>query len=327
MIVPLYSVNGWACTKTRQGFLFRHPDRASIMVRFGDYPGQLFVQRGWLRRVFRRNPDAYGPPAYHGLEDGGYQGGGEIDLHPKWTRETERRLDGTIRRHHVAFFNEDGTPWAGDGMRYPLSGRYHGDGYHDIDGPHYIRAYTYAVAQYSHAWLFGKDPVARMWLILCATHVMRRFPLTPFTNGDGPEYSLHSMWINVNASPHQGGLGICRELAWSLRCVVEAQRVAPCEEFRWWIVRMIDTIYMGQALNGACENHAFGQNLGQEEAEARAFGIQDGESWCVRWQAPFLIRAVREAMSVVPTTWAHGRTILERFKPWYEPSFPRASTS
>ena len=48
-----------------------------------------------------------------------------------------------------------------------------------------------------------------------------------------------------------------------------------------------------------------------------------GVSWATRWQHPFLIRAVCEAMSVVPSTWAHGRTILERFKPWYEPSFPQ----
>lgn len=320
MRVPLFSFDGWTCTYSRLGHLFTHPDKPSIMVRRGDYDGQLFVQRGWLRRVLRINPDAYGPPTYWGLPDGGYQGGGEIDLHPKWTRETERRLDGTIRRHHIGFFNDDGTPWTGDGWRYPLVARYHGDGYHDIDGPHYIRAYEYAVAQYAK----NRCPVARMWQILCATHVMRRFPLQPFVNGDGPEYSLASMWANVSVSPHLGGLGICRELAWSLRCVVEAQRVSPTDEFRAWIERMIDTIYLGQALNGACESHTYGQGLAQEETEARAFGIPEGVSWCVRWQHPFLIRAVREAMDVVPSTASHGRTILERFRPWFfDPTFPQ----
>jgi len=318
--VPIFEFDNWRCTYTRQGHLFERQGSPSIMVRRGDYDGQLFVQRGWLRRLFRLNPSAYSPPDYFGLPDGGYQGGGEIELYPKWTRQTQAHLDGTIRRHHIGFFNDDGTLWAGDGMRYPLVGRYHGDGWHDIDGPHYIRAYYNAVALYAKT----KDPVARMWLILCATHVMRRFPMTPFVNGDGPEYSLTSMWNNVNAAPHLGGLGICRELAWSLRCVVEAQRVSPTDEFKAWIVRMIDTIYMGQASNGACERHAYGQGLGQEEAEARTFGIKDGEDWCVRWQAPFLIVAVREAMAVVPETFVHGRTILERFRPWYFGDVPTA---
>lgn len=304
MIVPLYSVNGWTCDyQPRKGHVLTK-GRDRILIR--ERGARMTVQRTWFDRVFDRHPEPYG-----NVYNGGEQGGGGIDLHPKYDRA---KLDGTIERHAIGWWNADGTPHM-PGTRYPLQSFEPTSPYAKLDGPHYVRAFGPGVG--------SRDPVAIWWLQTCAYDVMRRFPLQPFTDGDGPEYSLHSMWINVNASPHQGGLGICRELAWSLRCVVEAQRVAPCEEFRWRIIRMIDTIYMGQALNGACESHTYGQGLAQEETEARSFGIPEGQSWAVRWQAPFLIRAVREAMDVVPSTHAHGRTILERFKPWYEPSFPK----
>jgi len=310
MIVPLYCVNEWACTKTRQGFLFKHPDRASIMVRFGDYPGQLFVQRGVLRRVLRLNPKVYDPPEYYGLADGGYQGGDGIDIYPKWTRTTLAKLDGTIRRHHIGHFTEAGTPTAPwPGARYPLAARPHGDGYQDIDGAHLIRAYSHAVA----AWSYARDPVARMWSILCANQVMRRFPLVPFLDAEGPEYSLATMWRNVTTTPHQGALGVQRENAWALRCVVESQRAAPHPTQATWIRTFIDMLYIGQAESGATERHDRNSNLQQGEPWGM-FGLADDVEVCTGWQWQFMAVAVREAMRVVPETYAHGRVVLERFK-------------
>ena len=319
MRVPTFEFDGWKCEyNPRRGHLFTHPDKPSIMVRRGDYDGQLFVQRGWVRRLFHINPDAYGPPAYHGLEDGGYQGGGEIELHPKWTRETERRLDGTIRRHHIGRFSDTGEPlppWPGP--RYPLAARPQGDGYQAIDGAHLIRAYSHAIAQFAH----DRDPVARYWLILCAHEVMRRFPLVPFMDGEGPEYSLATMFRNVTATPHTGALGIQRENAWSLRCVVEAQRVAPSRMFAVWIQRFVDMLYLGQAANGATERHD--KNSGLQQGEPyNMFGLDANAEVCVSWQIPFMVVAVREAMRVVPECHAHGRVVLERFKSIWD-SAPR----
>lgn len=305
MNVPIFSFDDWKCEyNARRGHLFTK-GRQTILIR--ERGRRMTVQRTWLARTFDLHPTIYGDPY-----NGGVQGGGDIDLHPKYD---QAKLDGTIERHAVGWWNEDGTPHM-PGTRYPLQQDEPTSPYKKIDGPHLIRAFGPAVG--------GRDIVARFWLITCAYDVMRRFPMQPFVNGDGPEYSLASMWTNVNATPHQGGLGICRELAWSLRCVVEAQRVSPTDEFKAWIERMVDTIYLGQALNGACESHTFGQGLAQEEAEARTFGIPEGKSWAVRWMAPFLIRAVREAMDVVPSTASHGRTILERFRPWFfNPAFPQ----
>ncbi len=313
-----FDFNGWTCTLTRNGHLFTHPDMPSILVRRGDYDGQMFVQRGWLRRVFDMNPKAYGPPSYYGEPDGGLQGGSDIELYPKWARGTQAKLDGTIRRHHIGKFNENGEPLAPwPGPRYPLAARYHGDGYQNIDGAHLIRAYSYAVAQFAH----DCDPVARMWLILCAHEVMRRFPLAPFTDGEGPEYSLATMFRNVTATPHTGALGIQRENAWSLRCVVEAQRVAPSRIFETWITRFVDMLYMGQASNGATERHNKASGLQQSEPWGM-FGLSEDVEVCVSWQIPFMVVAVREAMLVVPETYAHGRVVLERFRAIWD-SAPR----
>lgn len=303
--VPLYEHDGWTVDyQPRKGHILQR-GRKRILIR--ESGRRMTVQRTWLDRVLNLHPAPHG-----NIFDGGEQGGGGIDLYPACSDIA--RLDGTIERHAIGWWDEDGTPRF-PGTRYPLQQYEPTSPYKKIDGPHYIRAFGPAIGL--------RDIVARFWLITCAHDILRRFPMTPFIDGDGPEYSLASMWINVNANPHQGGLGICRELAWSLRCVVEAQRVAPSETFRAWIVRMIDTIYMGQAANGACERHAFGQGLAQEETEAREFGIRDGEEWCVRWQHPFLIVAVREAMRVVPACYTNGRVVLERLRPWYEDSCPK----
>ena len=50
---------------------------------------------------------------------------------------------------------------------------------------------------------------------------------------------------------------------------------------------------------------------------ARAFGIPEGTSWCVSWQAPYLIRALYEAGRVEAGFMAMARRIIARFKPWY----------
>jgi len=311
-----FDFNGWTCTLTRNGHLFKHPDKPSILVRRGDYDGQLFVQRGWLRRVFNMNPKAYGPPSYYGEPDGGLQGGSDIELYPKWARGTQAKLDGTIRRHHIGKFNEKGEPLAPwPGPRYPLAARYHGDGYQDIDGAHLIRAYEHAVAQFAH----DRDPVARMWLILCAREIMRRFPILPFTDGEGPEYSLATMHKNVFADPHRAKLGVIRELAHSLRCVVESQRVAPMRLTETWITRFVEMLYMGQALNGAFGDFRYGEAMEQEApwtvAQPGGFTVlSTDEGEFPSFQARFLYVALHEASKVVPATRTHVRVMLERAK-------------
>jgi hypothetical protein len=197
-----------------------------------------------------------------------------------------------------------------------LSNYAQGDsGYQRIDGLHMIRAYEYAVAQYAK----NKCPVARMWLILCATNIMRRFPLTPFTDGEGPEYSLATMHKNVFADPHRAKLGVIRELAHSLRCVVESQRVAPMRLTETWITRFVEMLYMGQALNGAFGDFRYGEGMEQEAPwtvfQPGGFRIlTSDEGEFPSFQARFLYVALHEASKVVPATRTHVRVMLERAK-------------
>lgn len=295
-----FDFNGWTCTLTRNGHLFKR-GREKILVRHG--PNRLLtVQRTWLARTFNLHP-----PTYGNVNDGGEQGGQGIVLYP--TTGSLAQLDGTIERHAIASFMGDGTPrppWPGP--RYPLSQDSESP-YKRIDGAHYVRAYSHAVAQFAH----DRDPVARMWLILCAHEVMRRFPLAPFTDGEGPEYSLVTMLRNVFATPHTGALGIQRENAWALRCVVEAQRVAPSRMTESWVRQFVEMLYMGQAANGATERHDKASGLQQGEPWGM-FGLAENVEVCVSWQIPFMVVAVREAMRVVPETYAHGRVVLARFK-------------
>lgn len=306
--VAAFEFGEWKCDyQPRRGHLFTAPGKPSILVRRGAYLGQLVVQRNWFRRLFNLRPDAYGPPSYFGLPDGGYQGGDRIVLLPQWSRSSQRQLDGTAMRHHVGFFDETGAPASPfPGPRYPLMARPHADGYQDIDGPHYIRAIEDAMVEFAKTG----DPFARMWLILCANHVIRRFPPVPFTDGDGPEYSLASMETNVWMFPHTGALGIVRENAWCLRAVVEAQRVAPSLLFENWIKRFVAMAKNGQGLDGALERHTYADGL--DEGEAYKLGMATNLHYCTGWQPPFFVRAVREAMRVVPACFDDGRTILER---------------
>jgi hypothetical protein len=311
--VAAFEFGSWSCDyQPRRGHLFTHPSKPSILVRRGAYPGQLVVQRNWFRRLFNLSPSYYGPPSYFGLPDGGYQGGDRIVLLPQWSRSSQRQLDGTAMRHHVAVFDAVGGPapqWPGP--RYPLTARPHADGYQDIDGPHYIRAIEDGMVEHAKTGC----PFARMWAILCAHHVIRRFPPVPFTDGDGPEYSLASMETNVWMFPHTGALGIVRENAWCLRAVVEAQRIAPSLTFENWIKRFVAMVEKGQALNGALERHTYGQGLDQEEPVLK-YGVDPKIEWCTSWMVPFMVRALREAARVVPACTDNARTIMSRVKPW-----------
>lgn len=300
-----FNFDDWTCEyQPRKGHIFTR-GRNRILVRKGEHPQQLIVQRSWLTRT------ANLAPPYYGAKDGGEQGGQGIDLYPAWSRETLMRLDGTIRRHHIARFDAQGEPLASwPGPRYALAARWQGDGYQAIDGAHLIRAYSHAIA----AWAKLRDPVARMWLILCAHDVMRRFPLQPFTDGDGSEYSLVSMETNVWKNPHQGALGVTRENAWCLRAVVEAQRAAPSRVFAEWIRRFVAMVEMGQAHNGAVER--VGQSSGLHQGEPWGmFGLSPDFEVCTSWQTPFLIVALAKA--VTPETRDHVRVILGRIQPWW----------
>ena len=303
--MSIFDFDGWTCTyQARKGHIFQR-GRNRILVRRGEHPGQLIVQRDWLSRTFNLAPPYYGEP------DGGLQGGSGIDLYPVKTRETQAQMDGVIRRHHIARFDEQGEPvmpWPGP--RYPLAARPQGDSYQAIDGAHLIRAYSHAVA-------LRRDPVARMWLILCAYDVLRRFPLVPFTDGDGPEYSLASMETNVWRYPHSGALGITRENAWCLRCVVEAQRVAPCSMFEEWISRFIAMMETGQARNGAVERVGPSSGLHQGEPWSM-FGLTADVEVCASWQVPFAVVALDEAVKVMPNLQPKVRTILSFISPWWQ---------
>lgn len=304
--VPQFSFGAWQCDyNPRVGHRFT--GSSTILVRRGDFDGQLIVQRSVIDRALNLRP------AIYGLHGGGYQGGDGIELYPRWTRDTRLAMDGTMLRHPVGLFTAEGQPTTGAGLRYALDARKLPNGYEKIDGPHLIRAYRHAVAQ----WKKDGDPVARMLLILCAFDVIRRFPLTPFVNGEGPEYSLATMELNVSIYPHMGALGITRENAWCLRAVVEAQRAAPSLLFAEWIRRFVAMLDQGQSFGGALERHAFGQGLAEEESDARALGVQPDEEWCTSWQTPFLIVAIREAMRVVPECYAQGRNVLARVRPWW----------
>ena len=303
--MSIFDFDGWIVSyQPRKGHVFQR-GRERILVRRGEHPGQLLVQRTWFDRTFNI------PQPYYGSKDGGEQGGQGIDLYPKWERETLMRLDGTIRRHHIARFDEKGEPvmpWPGP--RYPLAARPQPDGYQAIDGAHYIRAYSHAVA-------LPRDPVARMWLILCAYDVLRRFPLVPFMDGDGPEFSLASMETNVWRYPHSGALGITRENAWCLRCVVEAQRVSPTDMFAEWISRFISMIELGQALNGAVERVGPSSGLHQSEPWGM-FGLPADFEVCTWWQTTFMVVALDEAAKVLPRLQPKVRTILSRIAPWWQ---------
>lgn len=316
VICPLFSVDGWECEwNPRVGHRFVRPDMPTILVRRGDFDGQLVVQRTLLDRVMNFRPEIYGYQA------GGYQGGGEIELFPKWSRETRLAMDGTMLRHPVGIFTAEGQPTTGAGLRYALEARKLPNGYEKIDGPHLIRAYRHAVAQ----WKKDRDPAARMFLILCAFDVLRRFPLVSFADGDGGGiYSLASMERNVAATPHQGALGITRENAWCLRCVVEAYRAAPSPLFAEWIRRFVAMLDLGQSYGGALERHGFSDGLAEEQDDARRLGVQPDEEWCTSWQTPFLIVAVNEARKLVPTCAAAARNVMVRVRPWWREIEPVA---
>jgi len=298
-----FDFNGWTCTLTRNGHLFQR-GREKILVRHGPNR-RLTVQRTWLARTFNLHP-----PTYGNVNDGGEQGGQDVVLYP--TTGSLAQLDGTIERHAIASFMGDGTPrppWPGP--RYPLSQDSESP-YKRIDGAHYLRAYGPALP-------FPEDPVARMWLILCAHEVMRRFPLAPFTDGEGPEYSLATMHKNVFADPHRAKLGVIRELAHSLRCVVESQRVAPMRLTETWITRFVEMLYMGQALNGAFGDFRYGEGMEQEAPwtvfQPGGFRIlTSDEGEFPSFQARFLYVALHEASKVVPATRTHVRVMLERAK-------------
>ncbi len=303
-----FDFNGWTCTLTRNGHLFSGP--STILVRHGDNR-RLTVQRTWFARASNLHPKPYG-----NVDDGGEQGGQGIDLYPKWTRATRDAMDGTIERHAIASFMGDGTPrppWPGP--RYPLSQDSESP-YKRIDGAHYVRAYSHAVAQFAH----DRDPVARMWLILCAHEVMRRFPLASFTDGEGPEYSLATMHKNVFADPHRAKLGVIRELAHALRGVVESQRVAPMRITETWITQFVEMLYMGQALNGAFANNTIDEPSAEQGqpwtvAQPGSFRLlTPDEGEFPSFQARFMYVALNEASKVVPATRTHVRTMLERAK-------------
>ena len=300
MIVPMFNVGPWTCDyQPRKGHVFSDGAGGRILVR--EVGRRMTVQRTWRARYLNEHP-----PTYGNVHDGGEQGGGDINLR---FRYDQARLDGTIERHAIGWWEPDGTPHM-PGTRYPLQQFEPTSPYAKIDGAHYLRAFEYAGA--------SLEPVANFWRKTCSADVRRRFSYEPFSDAEGPEYSLGTMWVNVQgAARGSGALGICRELAHALRAVVESQRgLTTFEEFEW-IRRMLTTIELGQAENGAVEAHTYGCGVAQEEAEARAFGIPEGTYWCVSWQVPYLIRAVYEAMRVEPGFRELGRRIIARFKPWY----------
>lgn len=305
MRVNIFEFDGWQVDyQPRKGHVFSR-GRDRILVR-RNKDGTLAVQRSWLDRTANLSPAPYGSTS------GGEQGGDGIELFPRWTRDNRLAMDGTAMRHDVGYFTPDGMPTLGDGKRYPLAARNLANGYERYDGSHYIRAYRHAVAQ----WKKDRDPFARMWLILCAFDVIRRWPLVGFADGEGPEYSLAAMEQNVAASPHLGALGITRENAWGLRCVVEAYRASQYPLFRTWIDRFVRMVEVGQAANGAIERHTKASGLQQGEPWGM-FNLPDYAEVCVSWQTPFLVVAVNEARKLVPECTESARTIMARIQAWW----------
>jgi hypothetical protein len=349
--VPVFEFDGWTCEwNARKGAHTFKRGGQTIVVRSNAIPGAKHtaalplryarVDRTLLRRLaawallpprLRAHGDPTVQPGdlvgFGNVTDGGEQGGQGIELLPTWTPETRAAMDGTIERHPCFAFNatsgapltraeigfaeqytlDAATPNTGRPSQFapfvaPYSGKY--ERWQRIDGAHLVRAFEYAVAQFAH----DRDPISRFDLVNVGHDVMRSYT-TSETNG----WSLAAMERNVFASPHTGGLGITRWNAWCLRAVVEAQRAAPSRVFADWIRRYVGVLYMGQAECGAFERHKFGDGIDQGEP-VLLFGLPERYEWCTSWQVPFMVRAVREAMRVVPETQSQGRVILERAK-------------
>lgn len=112
MRVPLYETNEWQCDyQPRKGHVFQR-GRKRILIR--ESGRRMTVQRTWADRAFNLHPAPYGNPF-----NGGEQGGGGIDLYPNYNDLA--RLDGTIERHAIGWWTQDGTPWDYGGLRYPLT--------------------------------------------------------------------------------------------------------------------------------------------------------------------------------------------------------------
>lgn len=362
MRVPLFEFDEWTCDYSpRIGHRFEHPLRGVVLVKPGSFPGQLVVQRTWARRLLNRRPEIHGPKVY-GTTAGGEQGGQGIEIDPVWDPWTRDALDGVALRHDVGFFAPDGTPSFGDGKRYPLTARRLPNGFERYDGPHYIRAYRHALAQWNH----DRDPFARMWLLCCWADVYRRFPLAPFVDTEGPEWSLASMGYNVTASPGLGALGITRENAWALRLGAEVLGVLRDSSVslyaylrmknlhptntpdgssyralnRKWCEKFVYVLHIGQAQNGALERHSVRDGVAQEASEYVSFGGSPDDEWCTSWQTPFLLVALARAARYLPEgrTRERAEQIVERVRPWWrnvpftageddsEPGLPRYLT-
>lgn len=300
--VPRYDWKGWECWyEAGVGHRWRTLlGTGTILVRH--WGRRLTVQRTLRSQKSDVHPAPYGNPT-----NGGEQGGPGIELHPRYDRV---KLDGTIERHAIGWWREDGTPYF-PGTRYVLGQEEPTSPYAKIDGSHYVRAFGPACRCEEEG-----DPVGPWWLDVCAADVMRRWPLAGFTDAEGPEYSLFAMKRNVELMPGLGALGICRELAWGLRCVVESQRVRPTRMKKQWIGVMVWVIAQGQAANGAVERH--GKETGLQQGEPWGmFGLEPGVEVCTSWQVPFLVRALREALEVVPELQAAVRSILRPIKGWW----------
>lgn len=340
--VPMFDAYGWTCDfQARKGHVFsKGAGRIVVRSNAAWAPGMPTVKHGaylparflTVERTRARRLMPHALTGWGNNLDGGEQGGHGIVLMP--TAGTLAELDGTMERMPIAAFHavtgepltradlgfqdeyllsaatpSDGSPLQFRAFASSLAQTHPQARWQRIDAAHLIRAYSAAMV------LAGQgDPVARFWLICCAHDVIRSYAVKR-TRSDGQGWSLAAQEENVAARPGTGGLGIVRWNAWSLRCVVEAYRVAPSRMFADWIRRYVSVWQKGQAVTGPLERHDYASGLDQQEP-VRIFGLDPRYEWCTSWQHPFAVRAVREAMRYVPECEADGLNILRRIKPW-----------
>jgi hypothetical protein len=248
-------------------------------------------------------------------------------------------MDGTIERHWIgAFHLETGAPLLREEIGFqddyrldqcslnseppiqlrpfstaPIAHKL--SDWRRIDAAHLIRAYSHAVAAYAAK----QDPAARMWLICQAHDVIRSYCLRPIHEppyADGYDrLSLYKLKTNVWANPHLAKIGIVRWLAWSLRAVVEAQRVAPSRLFSAWIQEFVDLLLLAQAENGALADEVSSDSLNQDEPYQ--LGLDRRLGVCTPWQHSFMVSALRKAVDVLPTLREPVRVIFARMAPMF----------